>query len=663
MIPGTRRRRLWPLIAAAIACGGVTAAGQPPQSPQARPPRFTANVDVVSVDVNVVDAAGRPVRDLTAPDFTLTVDGKVRKIVSAQFVSLTAPESTGPPTAAALQYTTNAGGPPGRLIAIVVDRGSIEPVRSKDVFTAASRFVDGLQPSDRVALFSIPEGPALDFTTNHDAVQEALLTIDGNMHGSSGIKSVSIAEALGFERGDSLTIQNVMQRECGVTVLNTLEGGVNGESAICVRQVSDEASTIAAYTHERARNTVNGLRSVLDRLGSSDTPKTIVLISEGLVIDNERLVTAGLGQMLAAAHATIYALKPEPSDSDASRARAPQNTAQERTVKETGLSLVTALGGGEMFRVIANPDSSFARLASELSGYYLLGFEPEAGDRDGKPHGIHVAVARGGLQVRSRAQFTVGAANRDTEHVMADLLRSPAFATGVPLRMTTYAFQDPDSSKIRLLVALEADRTDRKGKMALGLVAIKPDGTTVQTFYQPSIDARTDGAGTQTCFATLLVDPGTYRLRAAVIDADGRQGSLERHIRASMTRMARYRATEMIIGDGDAQSAGSITPTVTGRMTGEQLHAYMELFADVPDGFAGTTAVLEVTPSGSTTVVDSAPAALAPAGNDPHVRAVAGSIPLKLLPAGDYEVRAVISVDGHPIGQMTRAFTVVKPRG
>ena len=37
-----------------------------------------------------------------------------------------------------------------------------------------------------------------------------------------------------------------------------------------------------------------------------------------------------------------------------------------------------------MFRVIANPDFAFARVASELSGYYLLGFEPEAGDRDGR---------------------------------------------------------------------------------------------------------------------------------------------------------------------------------------------------------------------------------------------------------------------------------------
>ena len=43
-------------------------------------------------------------------------------------------------------------------------------------------------------------------------------------------------------------------------------------------------------------------------------------------------------------------------------------------------------------RSIGNADNAFARLALELSGYYLLGFEPESVDRDGKPHRIKVTV-------------------------------------------------------------------------------------------------------------------------------------------------------------------------------------------------------------------------------------------------------------------------------
>jgi len=120
-------------------------------------PRFTSNVDVVSVDVNVIANDGRPVRDLTAGDFTVTVDGQRRSIVSAQFISLTAPPATpDAPAPSSPDYSTNVAATPGRLIAVVLDRGSIAPVRAKDVIAAAARFVGSLQPQDRVGLFSIP---------------------------------------------------------------------------------------------------------------------------------------------------------------------------------------------------------------------------------------------------------------------------------------------------------------------------------------------------------------------------------------------------------------------------------------------------------------------------------------------------------------------------
>ena len=41
----------------------------------------------MEVDVTVVDAKGMPVRDLRAPEFTVTVDGQPRRVVSAEFIS------------------------------------------------------------------------------------------------------------------------------------------------------------------------------------------------------------------------------------------------------------------------------------------------------------------------------------------------------------------------------------------------------------------------------------------------------------------------------------------------------------------------------------------------------------------------------------------------
>ena len=651
-VPRIATGKLHTVLLAAL----LSAQQKPGQLPR---PTFTASVDIVSVDVNVIDRNGRPVRDLAAGDFTLSVDGRPRKIASAQFISVTAPETRAAPAPA--HYTSNVAATNGRLIVIVVDRGSIAPLRSKDVFAAAARFVDRLAPNDRVALFSIPSGPAVDFTTDHDAVVSALMRTDGQANPGPGNKNIGIAEALGFERGNRIVIDSVMERECGMP---GGRAGGNSETLMCMRLVNEEAGIVAAYGRERAQNSIAGLRTILDRFGSGDTPKTIVLISEGLVIDGERFAATGLSKALAAAHATIYALKPEPSDSDASQQRAPQNRARDRAVYEDGLITVARAGGGDMFRVIADPDFAFERLNAEISGYYLLGFEPEPSDRDGKDHGIQVTVNRPDVAIRARPQFTFGAAGKTTQQVITDLLRTPVAMAELPMRLTTYAFQDPDTPKVRLLVAMEIDRSDdATGEMALGMVLVKTGGEVGATFYQPSIGApdRPDPNG-QRAYATLLVDPGQYTLKAAIVDKDGRRGSLERPVRAFMTRMSRFRATELLIGDGTSggTGAGSVVPTITGELSGTELFAYMELFADGPAAFDGTTVALEVVAAGGPNVVERGTASLQPVQEGQPVRAVSGSVSTALLTPGNYVARAVVSVDGKTVGQMSRPFRVLK---
>ena len=53
--------------------------------------------------------------------------------------------------------------------------------------------------------------------------------------------------------------------------------------------------------------------------------------------------------------------------------------------------------------MIGAADQPFERIARELLGYYLVGFAPEPGDRDGKSHKIAVRVARERATVRARA--------------------------------------------------------------------------------------------------------------------------------------------------------------------------------------------------------------------------------------------------------------------
>ena len=55
----------------------------------------------------------------------------------------------------------------------------------------------------------------------------------------------------------------------------------------------------------------------------------------------------------------------------------------------------------------ASAQIAFDRLGRELSGYYLLGFEPTDADRTGKERRIKVQVKPRGLTVRARPTFVI----------------------------------------------------------------------------------------------------------------------------------------------------------------------------------------------------------------------------------------------------------------
>src|SRR5437588_9154221 len=74
-----------------FAAAGLLAAALPPvsQAPTApQPPRFQSSVDVTPVDVTVVNDRGQPVRDLAPADFSVRIEGSLRRVVTAEWVTL-----------------------------------------------------------------------------------------------------------------------------------------------------------------------------------------------------------------------------------------------------------------------------------------------------------------------------------------------------------------------------------------------------------------------------------------------------------------------------------------------------------------------------------------------------------------------------------------------
>ena len=70
-----------------------------------------------------------------------------------------------------------------------------------------------------------------------------------------------------------------------------------------------------------------------------------------------------------------------------------------------GLDQVAGQTRGSMSVVNGDGKIAFDRLGRELSGYYLLGFEPTEADRTGRERRIKVSVKTRGLTVRARPTF------------------------------------------------------------------------------------------------------------------------------------------------------------------------------------------------------------------------------------------------------------------
>src|SRR4051812_8540040 len=101
--------RVTSLVVGALTLGVGLAAQTvpPPQTPPAPPPQITAGqtpaqprfnlaTDLVRLDVSVLDKSRRPVRGLTAADFTILENGKPQSVAAFSAVNVPAPA---PPSA------------------------------------------------------------------------------------------------------------------------------------------------------------------------------------------------------------------------------------------------------------------------------------------------------------------------------------------------------------------------------------------------------------------------------------------------------------------------------------------------------------------------------------------------------------------------------------
>ena len=455
--------------------------------PAAAQQSFPASVDLVAVDVTVVDKQGRPLSDLRQEDFSVQVGGKPRRVVAAQLVGSASPqpvtgESTPPtPAAVAPAFSSNRDTPRGRLFVLVFDVGFMTTGGGAAAVEAAERFVARLGPQDHVALVTLPTGPKGDFTTDHSRVAEAVRKVRGGRWFMKGQYNLSLAEAFGEADSAPYAYKDLwvaaLAREC------------RGIPAGCPQSLRSEAVRMRMSAQATADTSVSALRGLLGGLRAIEGPKNMVLVSQGLVTGgsadpgaNRRLDV--LADDFARARTSLYTIHVDRTIADATDTAERLASAtwfDDKALYLDGLEAIAGYTGGPLLRAQTTVDFAFERVALETSAGWLLSFEPEGSDRDGKAHDIRVKVARDGVELRARPRFVVDTkqtAPRSSEARARQSLDALLPDVDVPLAVTTLALNG-NGGDIRLMVAAEVGLDSAEGT-ALGQRLVDAHGALVK---------------------------------------------------------------------------------------------------------------------------------------------------------------------------------------
>jgi VWFA-related protein len=652
---GARRRLIVALVV-------MLPASARAQQPAAQIPSFRASVEVTSLDVSVVDDHGKPILDLKPEDFNIRVDGKDRKVVSSEWVRMTADSAEPLPEAPPAGFSTNARATGGRLVVIAIDQPNIRFGGALAITRAAGTFVDHLQPSDRIAVAGIGVGAAsTPFISDRARIKAAIARMVGQKQAGRNADyghNISVSEALQVENGgDRLLLQQLGERECAGIPANSPPG------ILCRDEVEMQVRQLAFDSNHEGDQTITALRELLMGLRGIEGPKTLVLVSEGFVMQNQAEVIE-LGSLAAASRTSLYALQLDNQLFDLSDGRASRNPMGDRRALAEGLEMLAGAARGALFTVAGTPEALFDRIEAEISGYYLIGVESDAKDRDGKPHPIRVDVPRRGAIVRSRRQYINAAADaparRSGRQAVAAALGSPLIVSGLPLRVASFALQGPEANRVQILIHSDIGTDYASSKVVTGAYVISD--ASGKMIDNKAFDARVlpvmNGVPSPLQFKIgASVPPGEYSLKLAVAEGD-RVGTIEHTIHAALPAASGLTFSELMVG-GPLDIGELLQPTIGYQVNFGMVHGYFETY-----GKANPSDEISVEYEIATD--EQSPALLnvdvpsRPAGD---TRAIfTKTMAVNQLPPGPYVLRAVVSVNNRSVKTLTRGFEVSPPK-
>jgi len=427
----------------------------------------------------------------------------------------------------------------------------------------------------------------------------------------------------------------------------------------CTRDMQMQAEAAWRDAEMTSLSSIAALRQVLSNLAKVQGDKSVVLISGGWPLDEREEVSTmtTVAAEAAAARVTFFSVFVPGSTFSAERRGMSTTPSRDQYVKLGPLETVSGMTGGSSYRAEVNAESTFDRLGRELGGYYRIGVEKSPTDQESKNRHMKVAVAKGGTTVRARDIFDIHTyEDRDWAARMASALESPVPATSLGVRMTSYVAQDPDDrGQVRLVLIGNVSRL-RPGPVTFQVLVRDLTGKRIAAGEQPLGETE----GETLPFSTNLSIPlGSYIVRVAVMDGEGRVGSVDHRVDAKPVALGPVGATGPMLVRVSTQTGTEARFAIDTVQQDERLAMEVDLEGAKDPGTGGTEVAFEIASTADGPALIQAPGTVTLGTREGSL--IAQTVAdVRVLPPGSYIVRAKIKAGDQPLGEVRRAFTLIE---
>ena len=217
----------------------------------------------------------------------------------------------------------------------------------------------------------------------------------------------------------------------------------------------------------------------------------------------------------------------------------------------------------------------------------------------------------------------------------------------LPIRASGYVKRNPGNDKVQVQVLAIFEPAEPSTKLASAVVALFDDKGKLAAQWTAQPDDLSSGGG-----RTVLPVPAgpSYRMRVAATDASGRAGTADYELRAETIAATPLKLSGLVLGTADG---GSFQPRLQFGAAQQAAVGYLEIYGVTKTSAVVVSLELASSPDGPALATTDT---TVQAGGAEDMRIAFGGFAIGGLAPGDYLMRAVVSVDGKPVGRSTHTL-------